>query len=102
MRIRIRPLSRAAVETIQRATHAFAAPVENVGIDHRGFDILVAQEPLYGSDIITVIHQGIKQESTNYDVAASELSYPLRSIIDVVTVCSKEERGGISNSEFRS
>jgi hypothetical protein len=42
MRIRIRHLSRAAFETIQRATHAFAAPIEDMGIDHRRFDILVA------------------------------------------------------------
>lgn len=102
MPIRIRHLSRAAFETIQRAARAFAAPVENVSTDHRGFDILVAQEFLYGSDIITVIHQGITQENTDYDVAASELSYPLRSIIDAVTVCSKEEKGGISNSEIKT
>ncbi len=69
MRIRIRHLSRAAFETIQRATHAFAAPIESMGIDHRGFDIVVAQEFLYDSDIITVIHQGVKQENTKYDVA---------------------------------
>jgi len=42
MQIRIRYLSRAALETVQRATHAFAAPIEDMGIDHRGFDILVA------------------------------------------------------------
>jgi hypothetical protein len=34
MRIRIRPLSRAAPETVQRATHAFAAPIENMCVDH--------------------------------------------------------------------
>jgi hypothetical protein len=42
MQIRIRHLSRAALETVQRATRAFAAPIEDMGIDHRGFDILVA------------------------------------------------------------
>ena len=40
---------------------------------------------------------GIKQESTNYDVAASELSYPPCSIIDTVALSSKEERGGKEN-----
>jgi len=37
------------------------------------------------SDIINALHQGIKQESTRYDVAASdsEMFYPLRSIIYV-------------------
>jgi hypothetical protein len=74
MQIRIRDLYRAAPETVQRATHAFTAPIENMCIDHRGFDIVAAQEFLYGSDIINVLHQGVKQESTKYDVAAAELS----------------------------
>jgi len=34
MQIRIRHLYRAAPETVQRARHAFAAPIENMGIDH--------------------------------------------------------------------
>jgi len=34
MQIRIRHLYRAAPETVQRATHVFAAPIENMGIDH--------------------------------------------------------------------
>jgi hypothetical protein len=42
MQIHIRPLSGAALETVQRAAHAFAAPIEDVGINHCGFDILVA------------------------------------------------------------
>jgi hypothetical protein len=33
MQIRIRHLYRAAPETVQRATHAFAAPIEDMGID---------------------------------------------------------------------
>jgi len=41
---------------------------------------------------------GIKQESTNYDVAASELSSPLCSIIDAVSVSSKEEKTKNKNS----
>jgi len=32
MQIRIRGLSRAAPETVQRAMHAFADPIENMGI----------------------------------------------------------------------
>jgi hypothetical protein len=48
---------RAAPETVRRATYAFAAPIENMVIDHRGFDIVVAQEFLYGSDIIPVLQQ---------------------------------------------
>jgi len=34
MQIRIRDLYRAAPETVRRATHAFADPIENMGIDH--------------------------------------------------------------------
>jgi len=34
MQIRIRYLYRAAPETVQRATHAFAAPAKGIGIDH--------------------------------------------------------------------
>ncbi len=34
MQIRIRHLYRAAPETVQRATHAFAAPIENMGTEH--------------------------------------------------------------------
>ncbi len=34
MQIRIRHLYRAAPETVRRATNAFAAPIENMGIDH--------------------------------------------------------------------
>jgi len=34
MQIRIRDLYRAAPEAVQRATQAFAAPIENMGIDH--------------------------------------------------------------------
>jgi len=48
--------------------------------------------------IISIQHPkplGINQESTNYDVAASEMSYPLCSIIDAVAFSSKEERGKI-------
>jgi len=35
---------------------------------------------------------GIKQESTNNDVATSELSNPLCSIIDAISLSSKKER----------
>ncbi|MBA7507278.1 hypothetical protein ES706_05996 [subsurface metagenome] len=34
MQIRIRLLYRATPETVQRATHAFAATIGNMGIDH--------------------------------------------------------------------
>ena len=34
MQIRIRPLSRADIETVQRGAHAFAAPIENVRTRH--------------------------------------------------------------------
>jgi hypothetical protein len=34
MQIRTRHLYRAAPEAVQRTTHTFAAPIENMGIDH--------------------------------------------------------------------
>ena len=34
MQMRIRGLSRAAPETVQRAKHDFAGPIENMSIDH--------------------------------------------------------------------
>jgi len=34
MQIHIKHLSRAALGTVLRATHAFALPIENMGIDH--------------------------------------------------------------------
>ena len=40
---------------------------------------------------------GIKPESTNYNVAASELSYPLCLIIDAVFLLSKGKKGGKEN-----
>ena len=54
--------------------HVFVAHIKNIGIDHRVFDIVVAQEFPYASDIVTALHQGAKQENIKYDVAASEIS----------------------------
>ena len=42
----------------------------------------------------------IKQESTSYDVAASELSNPLGAIIDVAALLSKEKWGKIEEVEW--
>jgi len=44
MQIRIRSPFRAALETVQRATHAFAASIEDMGVGRRGFGIIVPQE----------------------------------------------------------
>jgi hypothetical protein len=57
MQIRIRSLFRAVFETIHRAAHTFAPLIEDMGIYHSGFDILVAQEFLYSSDIVSVLQQ---------------------------------------------
>ena len=48
---------RIAPETIRRATNAFAAPIENMSVGLRGFDIVVAQEFLCGSDTIPSFKQ---------------------------------------------
>jgi hypothetical protein len=43
--------------TVQRATHGQATAIEDVGIDHGGGDIFVAQQVLDSADIVT----GFKQ-----------------------------------------
>ena len=46
--------------------------------------------------MVSIFHAkplGIKQESTRYGVAASEMPIPLCSIIDAVSTLRKEERG---------
>ena len=37
---------------IQRAADGFGAFVENVGVDHSGFDIFVSEEFLHGADVV--------------------------------------------------
>jgi hypothetical protein len=45
---------------------------------------------------------GINQESTKNDVAASELSYPLWSIIDAVFLSGKEKGGKKRKSRIQN
>jgi len=40
---------------IERATHALAAALQHMRIDHGGADILVAQEFLHGTNIIATL-----------------------------------------------
>jgi hypothetical protein len=44
-------------ESIHRATHAVAAPVEYMGIDHGRGEVLVPQEFLDGSDVVAGFEQ---------------------------------------------
>ncbi len=42
---------------IERAAHAEAAAVEDVGIDHGGLHVAMAEELLHGADIVAVLEQ---------------------------------------------
>ena len=42
---------------VQRAADTERPPIEHVGIDHGGLDIPVAQEFLYGADVISVLQE---------------------------------------------
>src|SRR3990170_4201621 len=46
-----------ALNAIERAGDAAAALVEDVRVDHRGRDILVAEKLLDGADVITALQQ---------------------------------------------
>jgi hypothetical protein len=45
-------------------------------------------------------HLDIKQESTSYDVAASELLYPLNEIVDIVDLLSKKKKEKIEKGKW--
>lgn len=42
---------------VERAAHGEAALVEDVGVEHRGFDVGVAKQFLDGADVIAVLQQ---------------------------------------------
>ena len=44
-------------ERVRRALHPLSATVQDVGIDHRGPNVLVPKKVLDGSDIVTVAEQ---------------------------------------------
>ena len=44
-------------EPIHWTEHASWSPIENMGIDHGGFDVLVAEQLLNGADIVAVLEQ---------------------------------------------
>jgi hypothetical protein len=44
-------------ERVERAAHALAAALEDVGVDHRGAHILVAEELLDRADVVTALEQ---------------------------------------------
>lgn len=67
MQIRTGSLSKPAPESAQMTAHVLAARIE------------------------TVIHQSANPQSTNLNVAASELLHPLRPISDVFSPPSKEK-----------
>ena len=54
---RISPLSHPPSKRIHGTSNPFSAPIQNMGIDHGRFHILVSQELLDRPDIISVFEQ---------------------------------------------
>jgi len=52
-----------------------AGPVQDVGIDHRGSDVFVAEQLLHSRNIVTVLKQ-MRGETVPKSVAACRLSNP--------------------------
>jgi hypothetical protein len=46
-----------AASGIERAADSLPAALQHVRVDHRGADVLVAQEFLHGTNIITIFQQ---------------------------------------------
>jgi hypothetical protein len=42
---------------VERAANGEPTPVENVGVDHRGLDVLMAEQLLDGPDVVAVFEQ---------------------------------------------
>jgi hypothetical protein len=52
-----------------------SGPVQNVGIDHRGSDVLVAEQLLDSTNVIAILKQ-MRRETVPKSVAARRLSKP--------------------------
>ena len=50
-------LRRGRRDRVKRAADAAAAAVQDVGVDHRGADVAVAQQLLDGSDVVAALQQ---------------------------------------------
>src|SRR5437870_11468535 len=80
--------------SVERALHADARPVEHMGIDHRGADVLVAQQLLHGPNLVGgLLHEkneGVAQRVTrrrllHYASAHRALSRDLqRALLDMI------------------
>lgn len=60
---------------IQRAAHPTTAAVQHVGVDLRGAYILVAEQFLYGTDVVAILDQ-VRSESVPQGVRAGSLADP--------------------------
>lgn len=61
--------------SIQRATHGQAAALEDVGVDHGGAHVLVAEEFLHRTDVVAVF-QEMGSEGVAEGVAGNALANP--------------------------
>jgi hypothetical protein len=46
-----------ASKSVDRAANSGRSPIEDMGVDHRRLDVAVAQEFLYGSNVIAAFEQ---------------------------------------------
>src|SRR5664279_4944214 len=60
------------LQTVERAAHALAATVENVRVDHRRADVLVAEQLLDGADAVAALEQ-MRREGVAQRVARGVL-----------------------------
>jgi hypothetical protein len=58
--------------TIQRATHPPPAFVEDMGVDHGGFHILMPQQFLHSADVVAILEQ-VRGKAMPKGVAAYSL-----------------------------
>ena len=61
-----------ASKSVDRAANSGRSPVEDMGVDHRRLDVAVAQEFLYGSNVIAPFEQ-VRCEGMPEGMAAIEL-----------------------------
>ena len=57
---------------VERAAHAQPAPVEDVGVDHRGGHFAVAEQLLHGADVVAGLEQ-VRREAVAQGVAGHPL-----------------------------
>ena len=71
-------------QSIQRTLHSIGAPLEHMGVDHGGADIGVAEQFLYGADVVACLEQ-VRGETMAKRVAANFLGDAWASMTATLT-----------------